>query len=75
MLMTLIFHCGKGLFYECIKPPGASNNRLVRDVMVTIRGDMSSLVLIDNKKKDILILGKDLTDALDAALTAEKNFF
>ena len=36
--------------------------------------DMSSLVDIDDKKKDILILGKDLTDGLDdTALTAEKE--
>ena len=37
--------------------------------------DMSSLVHIDNKKKDILILGKIPTDWLDdTALTAEKKY-
>ena len=33
--------------------------------MITFGADMSSLVHIDNKKKDILILGKDPTDDLD----------
>ena len=35
---------------------------------------MSSSVPIDNKKKDIVILGKGPTDGLDdTTLTAEKN--
>ena len=73
MLITPIFYCGKGLFYECVKPLAASNNSLAPDIMVAIEVDMSSSVHIDNKKKYILILGKDLADALDATLTAEKN--
>ena len=36
---------------------------------------MISLVHIDNKKKDILILGKSPTNGLDdTALTAEKEY-
>ena len=36
--------------------------------------DMSSSVLIDNKEKDVLILGKGETDGLDnSTLTAEKE--
>ena len=37
---------------------------------------MSLSVHIDNKKKDILILGKETTDCLDGtASTAEKDYF
>ena len=38
--------------------------------------DMSSSVHVDNKKKDILILGKGPTQGLDdTSLTAEKKVF
>ena len=36
--------------------------------------DMSSPTHIDNKKKDILILGKGLTQGLEHTLTAEKIY-
>ena len=36
--------------------------------------DMSSSAHIDNKKKDILILGKGLTQGLEHTLTAEKMY-
>ena len=36
--------------------------------------DMSSSVHIDNKKKDILILGEEPTQGLEHTLTAEKMF-
>ena len=36
--------------------------------------DMSSATHIDNKKKDILILGKGLTQGLEHTLTAEKIY-
>ena len=35
--------------------------------------DMSSLIHIDNTKKDILVIGKGLADGLDNKLTAEKE--
>ena len=37
--------------------------------------DMSSLTKIDNRKKDILILGKCSTQGLEHTLSAEKNVF
>ena len=37
--------------------------------------DMSSTVHIDNKGKDILVLGKGPTQGLESTLTAEKNVF
>ena len=45
------------------------------DQKVLIFGvDMSSSTHIDNKKKDILILGKGLTQGLEHTLTAEKIY-
>ena len=37
--------------------------------------DMSPSAHIDNKKKDILVLGKRPTQVLEHTLTAEKNVF
>ena len=37
--------------------------------------DMSSSIHIDNKKKDILVLGRGPTQGLEITLTAEKNVF
>ena len=37
--------------------------------------DMSSSTKIDDKKKDILILGKGPTKGLEHTLSAEKNVF
>ena len=43
--------------------------------VIIIGSDMSSSVHIDNKRKDILILGKGPTQGLDyTKLTAEKEY-
>ena len=36
--------------------------------------DMSSSIHIDNKKKDILVLGRGPTQGLESTLTAEKMY-
>ena len=36
--------------------------------------DMSSSIHVDNKKKDILVLGKGLTQGLEHTLTAENMY-
>ena len=42
---------------------------------ILFSADMSSLMHIDSKNKDILILGKGSTDGLDdSTLTAEKDY-
>ena len=47
----------------------------VGKIAMIFSADMSSSVHIDNNKKDILILGKGPTDALDDTnLTAEKEY-
>ena len=48
---------------------GFSQNILIFGV------DMSSSAHIDNKKKDILVLGKGPTQGLEHTFTAEKNVF
>ena len=42
--------------------------------VIIFRVDMSSSTHIDNKKKDILILGKGPTQGLEHTLTAEKMY-
>ena len=42
--------------------------------VLLFRADMSSFAHIDNKNKDILILGKGLTGGLEHTLTAEKMY-
>ena len=56
---------GKGLF--------SIGNEAGRNVIIS-RVDMSSSSHIDNKKKDILILGKAPTQGLEHTLTAEKFY-
>ena len=52
-----------------------SFSNLVFGLNVLIFGvDMSSSVHIDNKKKDILVLGKGPTQRLEYTLTAEKMY-
>ena len=48
-------------------------NEICRNVII-FRVDMSSSSHIDNKKKDILILGKDPTQGLEHTLAAEKLY-
>ena len=42
--------------------------------MLIFRADMSTSVHIDNKKKDILVLGRGQTQGLESTLTAEKMY-
>ena len=42
--------------------------------MIIFRVDMSSSTKIDNRKKDILILGKGPTQGLEHTLSAEKIY-
>ena len=45
-----------------------------RNVVIIFRVDMSSSTRIDNKIKDILILGKGPTQGLEHTLSAEKMY-
>ena len=48
---------------------GTSRNKIIFGV------DISLSIDIDNRKKDILILGKGPTQGLELTLSAEKNVF
>ena len=41
--------------------------------MLIYGADMSTSIDIDNKKKDILVIGRGPTQGLESTLTAEKN--
>ena len=52
-----------------------SNGSEFGKIVIIFGADMSSLMHIDNNKKDILILGKGPNDALDdTTLTTEKEY-
>ena len=42
--------------------------------VLILSADMSSSIHIDNKKKDILVLGRGPTQGLESTLTAEKMY-
>ena len=42
--------------------------------VLIFEADMSSSIHIDNKKKDILVLGRGQTQGLESTLTAEKMY-
>ena len=42
--------------------------------MLTFGADMSTSIHIDNKKKDVLVLGRGPTQGLESTLTAEKMY-
>ena len=46
----------------------------IREELITFGVDMSSSTKIDNRKKDILILGKGPTQELEHTLSAEKMY-
>ena len=42
--------------------------------MLIFGADMSSSIHVDNKKKDILVLGRGPTQGLESTFTAEKMY-
>ena len=42
--------------------------------MLIFGADISTSIHIDNKKKDILVLGRGTTQGLESTLTAEKMY-
>ena len=54
---------------------GYGQNVIIFGVDMNSSIDIDSSIHIDNKKKDILILGRGRTQGLESTLTAEKNVF
>ena len=68
------WHSGYGIVFDrepSFSFPGGAFGQNV----IIFGEDMSSSVHIDNKKKDILILGKDPTQGLKHTLTAKKKIY
>ena len=66
-------YSGYGIGFDRNSSFSFSNNRFGQNLLVFCV-DMSSSVHVDNKKKDILILGKGPTQGLEHTLTAEKMY-
>ena len=66
-------YSGYGIGFDR-KSSFAFPNRGFSQNVIIFRADMSSSVHIDNKKKNILILGKGPTQELEHTLTAEKMY-
>ena len=66
-------YSGYGIGFDRNSSFSFSNSGFGQNVLVFCV-DMSSSVHVDNKKKDILILGKGPTQGLEHTLTAEKMY-
>ena len=70
----MILEYGYGIGFDRrsrVSSPGVGFGQNV----LTFGVDMNFSAHIDNKKKDILVLGKGPTQGLDHALTAEKMYY
>ena len=66
-------YSGYGIGFDRRSSYSFPSGRFVQNVLI-FGVDMSSSVHIDNKKKDILVLGKGPTQRLEYTLTAEKMY-
>ena len=67
-------YCGYGIGFDRRSSFSFPGGRFGQNVLI-FGVDMSSSTHIDNKKKDILVLGKGPTQGLEHMLTAEKIYF
>ena len=65
---------GYGIGFDRRSSFSFPSGRFYQNVLI-FGADMSSSIHIDNKKKDILVLGRGPTQALESTLTAEKMYF
>ena len=66
-------YLGYGLAFDRKSSFSFSGGRFGQNILI-FGADMSSSVHDDNKKKDILVLGKGPTQRLEHTLTAEKMY-
>ena len=66
-------YCGYGIGFDRRSSFSFPGGRFGQNVLI-FGIDMSSSAHIDNKKKDILVLGKGSTQGLEHILTAEKMY-
>ena len=67
-------YSGYGIWFDRKSSISSPNDGFGQNVII-FGVDMNSSVQVDNKKKDILILGKGSTQGLEHTLTAEKMYF
>ena len=67
-------YSGYGLGFDRRSSFSFPSGGFVQNVLI-FEVDMSSSIPVDNKKKDILVLGRGPTLGLESTLTAEKNVF
>ena len=68
-------HSGYGIEFDARESFPLLNGKEIGKSVITFGANMNSPLHIDNKKKNILILGKGLPDGLDdTMLTAEKEY-
>ena len=69
------FYSGNGIIFDARESFSLSDGSGFGKSLIKFGADISSSVHISNKKKDILVLGKGLTDGLDdTTVTAEKEY-
>ena len=66
-------YSGYGIGFDRRGSFSFSGGGFVQNVLI-FGADMSSSINVDNKKKDILVLGKGPTQGLESTLTAEKMY-
>ena len=66
-------YCGYGIGFDRRSSFSLPGGRFGQNVLI-FGIDMSSSANIDNKKKDLLVLGKGSTQGLEHILTAEKMY-
>ena len=66
-------YCGYGIGFDRRSASSFPGGGFGQNVLI-FGADMSSSAHIDNKKKDILVLGKGPTQGLEHTLTAEKMY-
>ena len=72
--LTIYIYSGFGIVFDRRSSFSFPGGRFGQNLLI-FGVDMSSSAHIDNKKKDILVLGKGPTQGLESTLTAEKNVF
>ena len=74
MLILTIINSGYGIGFDRRSSFSFPSGGFGQNVLI-FGADMTSSIHVDNKKKDILVLGRGPTPGLESTLTAEKMYF
>ena len=73
LILTEYKYSGYGVGFDRRSSFSFPSGGFGQNVLI-FRADMSSSIHVDNKKKDILVLGREPTQGLEITLTAEKMY-